>query len=80
MQIGFSNDKKQKGVQKMKQKKYFDKNVCELPHLKEIDCVRLRDASDNNNEMQNGSKRASSIIMLLKHQMAYIFEEIGKIC
>ena len=45
-QIGFSNDKKQKSVQKMKQKKYFDKNVRELPHLKKGDCVRLRDVSD----------------------------------
>ena len=44
--IGFSNDKKQKRVQKMKQKKYFDKNVRELPHLKKGDCIRLRDVSD----------------------------------
>ena len=44
-QTGFTNDKKQKSVQKMK---YFDKNVCELLHLKEKDCVRLHDLSAKN--------------------------------
>ena len=34
-QKGFSNDKKQRSVQKMKQKEYLDKNVRELPHLNE---------------------------------------------
>ena len=43
-QIGFSKDKKQKSVQKMKQKKYFYKNVHELPHLKKGDCVRSCEA------------------------------------
>ena len=47
-QSGFSNDKKHKSVQKMKQKKYFDKNVRELPHLKEVNCVRLQDLRNKN--------------------------------